>query len=335
MRLAFLLWLALLCFGLPEVFAGSGKGWLTRPDVYILSGPLYILHFLLLCHIAIKTRRTSWPALYLWGVVFGLYESWITKVIWNGYPGSGGFIMSSFGDWFGVHETLGLVLFYHPVTSFLLPLAVATRLFPAFGRHFPAPDWVFGTTRWGLARRVALVAMWGLISGHNTPVVTEYLYTWVPMLILLWLGYIVLRSRINSVNSSPVLGRFGLWVAGFWLALIYLASTFLLLPEKLPPVHIQAITLALYLVVFLLIKRTPIREASPTDPLPPATAKGMFGMLMAIFLTGLLTSAAIGSGISLALVVAVVPLIAMVLLGVVLFIWLALWKTLIRPQPSA
>jgi hypothetical protein len=143
LRLVFLLWVAVLAFGLPEVFAGTGQLWLFRADVYILALPLYALHFLLLTHIAVRTQRVSWPALYLLGVLFGLYETWITKVVWHGYLGENGFAMGSFGggfgQWFGIHETLGLVLFYHPVTAFLLPLAVVSRLFPGFGNAFPCP----------------------------------------------------------------------------------------------------------------------------------------------------------------------------------------------------
>lgn len=108
LRLVFLLWVAIVAFGLPEVFAGTGSGWLVRPDFYVLAIPLYALHFLLLAHIAVRTGRTSWPALYVLGVLFALYETWVTKVVWNGYPGDDGFAMGGFGEWFGIHETLGL-----------------------------------------------------------------------------------------------------------------------------------------------------------------------------------------------------------------------------------
>ena len=332
MRLFFLLWVALLSFGLPEVFAGTGKGWLTRPDVYILALPLYTLHFLLLCHIAVKTRRTSWPALYLFGVLFGLYESWITKVIWSGYPGSDGFAFGSFGQWFGVHETLGLVLFYHPVTSFLLPLAVVTRLFPAFGQHFPAPDWVFGTGKWALARRVVLVALWGLISGHNMPEVSAYSYSWVPMIMLLWLGYMILKPRAHTAVAQPVLGHFGLWVSSIWLALIYVTTYFLLLPERLPPAYIQGITLLLYVILLWLLWKAPPCAAVPCAA-PLSAARNMpLASLLAVFLVGLVASAGIGAGIAPAVWVGVTPFLAMVLIGVGLFVWLVVWQAVIKQQ---
>lgn len=326
LRLLFLLWVALLAFGLPEVFAGTGNGWLTRPDVYILALPLYALHFLLLCHVAVKTRRTSWPALYLFGVLFGLYETWITKVVWNGYPGSNGFSMGSFGEWFGVHETLGLVLFYHPVTSFLLPLAVVSRLFPAFGAHFPVPDWVFGNTRWALARRIGLLLIWGIISGHNMPILAEYLLSWLPMIVLLGVGYTILKPHADSAIASPVLGRWGLVIASVWLGLIYLLSYLFLLPELLPPPHIQLITLAAYPVLILFLWREPPRKPVPSVH-PPATP---FRWLLAVFFTGLIATVLLGLDEQVRVALAIIPFVTMVPLGVILFIWLVLWKSVFR-----
>ncbi|NOR60902.1 MAG: hypothetical protein GQ535_00210 [Rhodobacteraceae bacterium] len=325
-RVGFLLWVALLAFGLPEVIAGTGAGWLTRPDVYILGIPLYALHFLLLCHFALKTKRTSWPALFLLGVVFGLYETWITKVVWAGYPGSDGFSMGSFGPWFGVHETVGLILFYHAVTSFLLPLAVLTRLFPAYAAAFPAPDWIFGTTRWAVARRVVLALVWGLISGHNMPDPRLYLISWMPMLALLVFGYMLLK---NTPAARPTLGRFGLWFAGLWLAIIYIGSWFVLRTEGIPPAPALAITLGLYFVSALLIwwqpKRVPDARVTAT-----ATARMPFIWLLIVFFIGLVTSIGISAGIGIFSSVAVLPFVGMVALGAGLFLWLAVWRGLIR-----
>ena len=142
-------------------------------------------------------------------------------LLWAGYPGSDGFSMGSFGAWFGIHETPGLIFFYHAITAFLLPLAVLTRRFPAYAAAFPAPDWVFGSTRWALARRVLLALMFGLVSGHNMPDPSVYLVSWVPMILLLVFGYMLLK---HTQAARPALGRFGLWGAGLWLAILCAAS---------------------------------------------------------------------------------------------------------------
>ena len=329
MRLSFFLWVSLLAFGLPEVFAGTGNGWVTNPLTYILVIPLYGLHFLLLCHIAIITKRTSWPALYLFGVIFGLYEAWITKVVWSGYPGSNGFAMGGFGQWFGVHETLGMVLFYHPVTSFLLPLAVLTRIFPAYALYFPAPDWVFGNSKWALARRVTLLLFWGLIAGHNIPAVEPFLVTWVPMIALLWLGYKFLKPRADFRATTPLLGKLGVWVVSVWLGLMYVVAYANLQAHLLPPLGAQAVTLALYLGIIRLIKRLPVRQAPAQLVQAPSPAKMPFKWLLILFAFGLAVSASIGAGVAQVVAVALTPFLLMVLLGAGLFIWLGLWKPLI------
>ncbi len=325
-RAGFLLWVALLAFGLPEVTAGTGAGWLTRPDVYILAIPLYALHFLLLCHFAIKTKRTSWPALFLLGVVFGLYETWITKVVWAGYPGSDGFAMGSFGPWFGIHETVGLILFYHAITSFLLPLAVLTRLFPAYAAAFPVPNWIFGTTRWAVARRVVLALVWGLVSGHNMPVPRLYLESWVPMLALLIFGYMLLK---RTPAARPTLGRIGLWIAGLWLSIIYIVSWLAIRTEFIPPAPALVITFGLYIVSALLFWWQP--KHMPAQPSPAiASAKMPLKWLLIVFFIGLATSIGISAGIGLAKGLAVLPFLGMVAIGAGLFFWLVLWRGILR-----
>jgi len=325
-RAGFLLWVALLAFGLPEVIAGTGAGWLTRPDVYILGIPLYALHFLLLCHFAVKTKRTSWPALYVLGIIFGLYETWITKVVWAGYLEVDGFAFGGFGPWFGVHETLGLILFYHAVVSFLLPLAAASRLFPAFGAAFPVPDWVFGASFWALLRRALLALLLGLISGHNMPDPSVYLVSWVPMILLLVAGYFLLRNR---ANARPTLGKIGLWVAFIWLLVIYVGSYTLLRTEAIPPVFALAITALFYVLLALVFWAVPARGPRPTTP-TENRAKMPLVWLLVVFVIGLVTSVGISAGVGVVAGVAVMPFLLMMPLGAGLFLWLVIWRGLIR-----
>lgn len=341
LRLLFLLWVTLVAFGLPEVIAGTGRMWINNPGTYILVMPLYALHFLLLSHIAIWTKRTSWPALYLFGAMFGLYETWITKVVWSGYPGSNGFAFGSFGPWFGIHETLGLVLFYHAVISFLLPLAVVSRLFPAFGRQFPVPDWVFGISKAGLVRRLGLVLMLGPVTGHNNPVIGEYLITWVPMLILMWAGYAVLRRNGVTTDSDrgeiarPRLGRIGFSIAVIWLSAIYGIAYLHMLPASRPPVHIQLITLGFYpILIFLIWKAGPRGSAHNPNTVGPTSARMPFFWLLAVFGVGLIGTILNGFGTGILGGLAVVAFLSMVIIGVALFAWLVIWQIVLRPNST-
>lgn len=338
LRSIFLLWVALLAFGLPEVIAGTGRLWLSNPASYILVIPLYALHFLLLAHVAIRTGRTSWPSLYMFGVLFGLYETWITKVVWRGYPETDGFSFGGFGQWFGVHETLGLILFYHAVISFLLPLAVVSRLFPVFGRHFPVPDWVFGATRAAFLRRLGLLFVLGIVTGQNNPVLSDYVQTWVPMLVLLWLGYVLLRKSgvcdsegvVAQTIARPHLSRWGFVIALLWLGLIYVLSYLYLNPAGIAPVAVQLVTVVIYLVLLLLMVRVPAVADRVVSRAPPARpARQPFLWLLAIFAVGLLGNLLSASGIGGREALAIVAFLAMVPIGLGLFLWLVGWKVVL------
>ena len=334
-RAAFLIWLAFLTFGLPEIIAGTSNLWLTAAGTWILTIPLYFLHFLFLVQIALITRRRSWPALYLLGVVFGLYETWITKVVWAGYLGNDGMALGGVGPpgepWFGLHESLGLVLFYHPILSFLLPLAVLTRLLPDWGRAFPAPDWVFGTGRRAVARRLGLLAVLAPVTAANDPAPPIYLATWLPLVVALWPGWLLLgRSGIaGSAASRPRVGRAGLAALVLGLGVLYAVTFGALRPEAIPPMAVRLGTAALYPVLALMLWRT-----RPTpDPAPaPIARPGALPLrwLLGLFAAGLGLDLAAAGGIDLSGMLAPFAFLAMMPLGAGLFIWLGLWRALVR-----
>ena len=337
-RAGFLLWAAFLAYSLPEVFAGTGKGWPVRPDVYLLGIPLYGLHFLLLSHIAARSGRTGWRALYLLGLVFGLYETWITKVVWAGYPGNGGFAMGGIGAWFGLHETLGLLFFYHAVTSFLLPLAVISRLFPAWGAVFPAPDWLFAPTRAGRARRLGLVLIWASMGALNMGDPASYLFSWLPMLALLWLGWRWLERRgamrPDSAAGRPALSRAGLIVAVLGLAAIYLVTYGWLRPEGLPPPAIQLLTLAFYPALAWLFWRRPRHAPRPQSAPTADSARAPWRWLLGLFATGLALTLIAPVLPPVATLAATIGFVALVPLGAGLFLWLVVWPLLPRRRAT-
>ena len=333
-RAAFLIWLAFLAFGLPEVIAGSSNLWLTSAGAWILTIPLYFLHFLFLVQVALITRRRSWPALYLLGVAYGLYETWITKVVWAGYLNGDGLSFGGIGPadapWFGLHESLGLVFFYHPVLSFLLPLAVLTRLVPAWGRAFPAPDWVFGTGRWAVVRRLGLFAVLAPVTAANDPVPPVYLATWLPLVAILWPGWLVLRRSgiAGSAASRPRVGRAGLAALVLGLGVLYALTFGALRPEVIPPMAVRLGTAALYPVLALMLWRT--RPTPDFAPAPIARPGALpLRWFLGLFVAGLGLDLAAAGGIDLRGMLAPFAFLAMMPLGAGLFVWLGLWRGLI------
>lgn len=111
--------LSVLC---AEVFAGSSQAWFIDSWGLLVVFPLYLLHLLFFLNIAFRTKRTSLLQLYFFGAIFALYESWVTKVLWWGYPNTATQASTFLG--IAYSEFSALVFFWHPVMSFILPILV-------------------------------------------------------------------------------------------------------------------------------------------------------------------------------------------------------------------
>ncbi|MCK4432956.1 MAG: hypothetical protein KAV48_03390, partial [Methanomicrobia archaeon] len=60
-----------------EVFSGASQTWFINGWGILVTFPLYLGHVLFFLWIALKSKRTTLSQLYLFGVIFALYESWI------------------------------------------------------------------------------------------------------------------------------------------------------------------------------------------------------------------------------------------------------------------
>jgi len=104
-----------------KYFSGASLLWFIDPWSILITFPLYLSHVLFFLNLAIGLHRTSFESLYLWGILFGLYETWITKVIWSGF-GDELILGQIFGTAIG--EFIILCLFWHPIMSFIIPILV-------------------------------------------------------------------------------------------------------------------------------------------------------------------------------------------------------------------
>ena len=104
-----------------EIFSGASQLWFINPFGVLYTLPLYMIHTVFFLSLAIKYKKTSIRQLYWFGVLFGLYEAVITKVLWQGYMNETG---PALGRILGVAsiEFPLLVFFWHPIFSFILPI---------------------------------------------------------------------------------------------------------------------------------------------------------------------------------------------------------------------
>ncbi len=230
-----------------EVFSGASLGaGLWNPWTLLVTYWLYFAHFFLLTTLAVRTGRTSLSCLYLWGVLFGLYESWITKVIWTGYNGDGKFAMGHIGP-YGFSE-LSMVFIYHPVASFILPLAVACLLCPPLRGMFPELAWFTGKTRGACIVQVYLVFSFAptmaMNSGGPINLALNLAVAIILLLALLRLARPVLCA--SDGRQIVVFGRHGFAGLCVYLALLYGVGYVALRPGARPSVGVQLFTFVFY-----------------------------------------------------------------------------------------
>jgi hypothetical protein len=272
-----------------EVFSGASLGMgLWHPWTLLVTYWLYFAHFFFLTTLAVRTGRTSLSSLYLWGVLFGLYEPWITKVIWSGYNADGKFAMGHIGP-YGFSE-ISMVFIYHPVASFILPLAVACLLCPALRRLFPELAWFTGKT-WG-ARivQVYLVLSFAPVMAMNSGGPGNLALNLAVAIILLLALLRLARPALSSADGRPIVvfGRRGFAGLCVYLALLYGVGYVALRPKARPSVGVQLFTFVFYALaivgLWLHRRREPLLPGAeaPVEKRELRLLTGLFAVLLAL-----------------------------------------------------
>lgn len=252
------LYAGLLSFVCAETLTGASMYWVINPFTYLVTFPLYLTHILFFYSLAHKLNRRSFKDLYLFGILFGLYESWVTKVLWAGYPGEDHFILGTFLG-HGIHETLVLILYFHPIVSFLFPLWIMQTLFPEIEQEIGIKESFIKKS--GFMRFLFLFSFVALAFGPPQQFTSLFspLLHWVPTIFIVYAGYIYTRRKINKNNGKEIvcleLSGLGVKVFGAVIALFYLFTYFNLLPEKIPPLWVQVVTIGIYGLIIFMIYR--------------------------------------------------------------------------------
>jgi hypothetical protein len=270
-----------------EVFSGASlqKG-LWHPWTVLVTYWLYFAHFFFLTTLAVRTGRTSLSALYLWGVLFGLYESWITKVIWYGYSGDGKFAMGHIGP-YGFSE-LSMVFIFHPVVSFIVPLAVTCLLCPPLRRLFPELAWFSGKSRGARVVQAYLVFSFAPMMAFNSGGPINLTINLVVAIILLLVLIQLAQPALDASDGRPIVvfGRRGFGGLCVYLVFLYGVGYVVLRPEGRPSVTVQLFTFVFYAFAVaglrILRKREPLaeapvekRELRPASPLGTELRRGI------------------------------------------------------------
>ena len=138
-KIFFWLILGFLSVFFAEVVSGSDMFPYFTPWGLLVVVPLYTLHILVLSYIIFRRGNSSLNSssnlksnlnlytLFIAGAIFGMYEAYITKVLWS--PTWGDPIISVGG--IALIESIVLVLWWHPLMAFIIPLFVSENLLTA------------------------------------------------------------------------------------------------------------------------------------------------------------------------------------------------------------
>ena len=303
-RTKLLFWLILGSFSVlfAEVFSGSDMFPYFTLWGWIAEIPLYTLHILVLSGIVFSSRRPGFHTLFIAGAIFGMYEAYITKVLWN--PPWGLPVISLGG--IAVVEVLVLVLFWHPFMAFITPLFVAEnlltgsremmgllperlkKLFNSRKKHLVLPLFALSG---GILQSVGSRSPgYSLLSGFLVS-------AFIMFLVYIWKtetkgkGY-TLRSLLPT--------RRELFVLGSLLLILYVVLGILLRPEALPGLFPQLIIWLMYGGLFSLLylnlkKPHQAQPAGTMDfPVPFSWKTGIILFLIFTLSSAISTAARIG-----------------------------------------
>ncbi|NMC77353.1 MAG: hypothetical protein GYA60_08705 [Candidatus Methanofastidiosa archaeon] len=238
-----------------EIFSGASQAWFISGWGLLLTFPLYLFHVLFFLNIAFKLKRITPPQLYLLGVIFGLYESWITKVLWSGYFDSNGPGLGTILG-IGVSEFPVLVFFWHPVMSFIVPVLVFELLTRKI--HISHASILTKTTRKTALIVISIVSLSAFIAnGNKFNLLSSNISLVVTLVIILVFYSLSRRADLGVFNF----GRRGFIALSLYLALLYILGFLFLLPERIPN------TLAPYatIIVFYLLPILLFKKSKTTD----------------------------------------------------------------------
>ena len=211
-----------------EVFSGASTLWFLDAWGLFLTYPLYLAHTIFLLNVAFLWKKTSPRQLYFFGMLFGLYEALITKVLWFGYPASTGPMIGYFSG-IAWGEYLTLVFFYHPVMSFLIPVFVYELL---SGDVLPGHE-RFLQKNWKTILLIIILLVMGASfqsNGSQYDVVRSVGSMGGSLLIVVLLHVL---SREKTLQSL-VLGKKSLIGVIVYLTALYSVTTVIIFPERLP-----------------------------------------------------------------------------------------------------
>jgi hypothetical protein len=236
-KVAFWLIAGMLSVVCVEVPAGSTMFPFFTIWGLLVVWPLYLLHSVFLAGVVFRLGKPGFWPLYAGGMLYGMYEAYITKVVWVSFRPEGPFFTAG---GIALFETIILVLFLHPLLAFVVPLLFTEMLLTNSSEVFMGlPRWSRNSIR--AHPKVwlgSLMAMLGLMQFVNSPSVLSSLLSGagngvVIGLVVLWWR----RSGGGTYSLRELLpGPKGVKIFGGVLLAWYVFWGFAIKPKSIPAI---------------------------------------------------------------------------------------------------
>ena len=271
-RFAFWILIGVLSVVFVEVPAGSTMFpfWTAWGLLVVL--PLYLLHSVFLAGLVFRFGRPGFWPLFAAGMLYGMYEGYITKVLWTSFRPEGPFLTVTGVAFF---ETILLVFFLHPLLAFVVPLLFTELLCTRSSEIVQGfPSRVQRAIRNHPARCIGgLMAFLGFMQFINSPSVAKSLLSGAGNSLVVGLALLWWRRSGGAVYSLRELlpGARGIKIFGLILFSWYVFWGIVIKPKSIPGVlHGQLTVWVLYAILLLIfigsLRRSRQEETAPFGP---------------------------------------------------------------------
>ncbi|WP_258084116.1 hypothetical protein [Thermococcus thermotolerans] len=262
-----------------EVVTSSTPFPFFTPSGLIVTYPFYTLNILVFSYVAFQKKRVDLYTLFLAGQVFGLFEAYGTKMLWN--PGWGAeprFLGIS------VVPFLLLIFLWHPIMSFALPIMISeTYLTTSRETISGLPEWLSNRLRDKTATTLLLILFilfCGINQAVNSPSKLVSLLSpslsWVVVVSGMWLW----RRKGPQTGFRALLPtkRELLFLLPLW-GLMYILIALKLFPEGIPPIRDQFGVWIAYVLLGTLLYLDVSSDVAEVSPLPAKVPWKIFAPL--------------------------------------------------------
>lgn len=218
--------------------------------------PLYTLHILVLSYIVFNYGKPQLYTLFIAGMIFGMYEAYLTKVLWN--PTWGDPIISIGG--ISVIEFIVLVLFWHPFMSFIIPLFVSENILTNSKKIINGlPNRIklaLNADKRNYILILLIVLFLGMSQSTNSPSPLHSLLSGLSTGLVLVIPIYFFRNKTKANEYDikqflPNKKEFSILLT--FLIFMYVFMAINIRPEALPGFGPQLIIWVIYLILFLLL----------------------------------------------------------------------------------